>query len=573
MKFKRHPYFGIYNTKRNTFLVMNHQNSHFLIALLFIASFTKFSSGNVIKKQVKMANIGYISYTYDLYYGNPNPTSGQDPGFRQYPIFNFAYTSNTYTPDGRFIVPDNINVIGEQICNLDFASSTITGTQSYQNSLQVSVSVTGGYGPASFSASADYKSVKSGTSSQSNIYISNQGVCSVYNTNVNPASYPTVDPTFLKEVQALPATYTSATKAAYMTFLQKHGTHYFSQMRMGAKYGYLSQLSQTAWSTMNVQGITVSAAASYSAMASVGVKAMTSSQKTQAATFDSMKSNVKQITIGSAPPTDGNILTWANNCYGNPMPISYTLDSIANLFVSGFFPSQSNIATLQANLKLALADYCAYLVSIGAIASCANPPADPALPVVPNACRLCAGGCGNTFTVNGGSMCIQKDWGGFFYAYDNTCSGNPQQYRSLGDKGVNLCCQPETATTVGACRLCMSCGGQYSYDNGATNQDGRVNDPDWVSAYDFGCHGMQRGRVNNAGAGTGVHLCCKNSDICSYCDSCGGNYPQETGVLSVDSNWPGWLQARGNSCSGSPSSGINYDGGVSLCCKNNGVST
>ena len=153
---------------------------------------------------------------------------------------------------------------------------------------------------------------------------------------------------------------------------------------MGAKYGYLSQLSQTAWSTMNVQGITVSAAASYSAMASVGVTAMTSSQKEQAATFDSMKSNVKQITIGSAPPADGNILTWANNCYGNPMPISYTLESIASLFVAGLFPSQKNIAALQTNIKTALKEYCAYLVSIKAISSCANPPTDPALPVVTN---------------------------------------------------------------------------------------------------------------------------------------------------------------------------------------------
>ncbi len=556
---------------------MHQSNGNFLIALVLIAGFSQLyaitlTASTKTKTSTKMINIGYLTTTYDLYYGNPNPSNGLDPGFRAYPIFNFQYTKNTVTPDGLYLVPDNVNVIGEQICNLDFASTSITGTQSYTNSLQASVSVNGGYGPASFSASADYKSVQSGTSSQSSIYISNQGVCSVYNTNINPASYPTVDPTFLKEVQALPATYSSTTKAAYMSFLQKHGTHYFAQMRMGAKYGYLSQLSQTAWSTMNVQGITVSAAASYSAMASVGVKAMTSSQKEQAATFDSMKSNVKQITIGSAPPADGNILTWANNCYGNPMPISYTLESIASLFVAGLFPSLSNIATIQANIKSALNEYCAYLVSIKAIASCANPPADPALPVVPNACRLCNGGCGNSFTADGGVISLDQNLRDWFYQFDSTCSGIANDWTDITyNKGVHLCCQPQSSSNVGSCKFCNSCGGTYSYDNGAV-MNNNWGDANWVNAYDNQCTGSPRVRTNP----TGIHLCCANADICSFCLTCGGNYPEETAMMGNKNAWDNFFLARGKNCAGSPASitGIGAPGwGIALCCKTSGVPT
>ena len=557
---------------------MHQANGHFLIALLFIAGLSQISAITLtVSKEkttttTKMINIGYLTTTYDLYYGNPNPTNGLDPGFREYPIFNFQYTKNTVTPDGKYLVPDNVNVIGEQICNLDFASTSITGTQSYQNSLQVAVSVNGGFGAASFSASVDYKSVQQGTSSQSSIYISNQGSCSVYNTNINTAAFPAVNPTFLKEVQALPATYTATTKAAYMSFLQRHGTHYFTQMRMGAKYGYLSTVTQDSWTKMQSQGITVSAAASYSAAISVGVTAMTSSQTQAAQTFDSMKSNVKQISIGSAPPLDGSILTWANNCYSNPMPISYSLDSIANLFVAGLFPSVSNIATIKTNMQSALAEYCAYLVSIGALATCANPPADPALPVVTNACRLCNGGCGNSFTADGGVMSLDMNLRDWFYQYDSTCSGIANDWTDITyNKGVHLCCQPQSSSNLGSCKLCNSCGGTYGYDNGAV-MNNNYGDPNWVNAYDNQCSGSARTRTNP----TGIHLCCAGADICSFCTTCGGNYPEETGVMGNKNVWDNFFLSRGKNCAGSPTTinGMGAAGwGISLCCKTSGVPT
>lgn len=145
-------------------------NSHCVL----VFSFTKTLSKTIDQAtQTKMTNIGYLSYTYDIYYGNPQPTQGFDPGSRNYPIYNFLYNKKTTTSDGRYLIPDNIVGIGEQVCNLDFSSSSITGTNSYTNSLQVSVSVTGGFGAASFSASAYYKSVEQGTQSSSNIYITN----------------------------------------------------------------------------------------------------------------------------------------------------------------------------------------------------------------------------------------------------------------------------------------------------------------------------------------------------------------------------------------------------------------
>jgi len=470
------------------------------------------------------------------------------------------------TSDGRYMIPDSVEAIGEQICNLDFQSTTITGTTSYKNSLEVSVDVNAGYGPASFSASADYKSVSQGTTKDSNIYTMNEGTCSVYNTNLDPLDLPSVHSSFIKEVNALPLNYTASTKQAYMNFLTKRGTHYFTGMRMGARYGYMSTISSSAWTKMTSEGITVSAAASYSALVKVGVKTMTNDQKEQASTFDSSKTDWKIISIGSAPPVDGNVVSWAQNCYNNPMPITYSLDSIVNLFNSDFLPSNANLDTLSTNVQSALDDYCDYLKSKGSLLSCNYPDPDRPLPIVPNSCRLCAGGCGGSFSVDGGAMSLDQQWPNFFMTYDSKCGGTLQHNSYNEGAGVHLCCQPESTTTEGNCKLCSSCGADYGINVGAVMCD--ANWPNWINAFDNYCNGDLRNRNN---PGNGIQMCCKTNDICTLCSSCGGNYPQETGVLSYDQHWPNFFNIKGGSCAGSLLHN-SYSQGLSLCCKTTGSS-
>lgn len=416
---------------------------HMILLSFFLQTIFLISS-----QPAKLVNIGYLSYGYDIYFGNPNPTTGFDPGFRDLPFFDFQYTDQAMTSDGRYMIPDSVEAIGEQICNLDFQSTTITGTTSYKNSLEVSVDVNAGYGPASFSASADYKSVSQGTTKDSNIYTMNEGTCSVYNTNLDPLDLPSVHSSFIKEVNALPLNYTASTKQAYMNFLTKRGTHYFTGMRMGARYGYMSTISSSAWTKMTSEGITVSAAASYSALVKVGVKTMTNDQKEQASTFDSSKTDWKIISIGSAPPVDGNVVSWAQNCYNNPMPITYSLDSIVNLFNSDFLPSNANLDTLSTNVQSALDDYCDYLKSKGSLLSCNYPDPDRPLPIVPNSCRLCAGGCGGSFSVDGGAMSLDQQWPNFFMTYDSKCGGTLQHNSYNEGAGVHLCCQPDRKSVV-----------------------------------------------------------------------------------------------------------------------------
>ena len=81
-----------------------------------------------------MPNIGYVLDGYDIYFGNPARTgvsgSTPDPGFRGQPIFASSYEKKGVTPDGRFLIPDGMNVIScAGDCAMQFTSKSMSGLQ------------------------------------------------------------------------------------------------------------------------------------------------------------------------------------------------------------------------------------------------------------------------------------------------------------------------------------------------------------------------------------------------------------------------------------------------------------
>ena len=88
----------------------------------------------------------------------------------------------------------------------------------------------------------------------------------------------------------------------------------------------------------------------------------------------------------------------------------------------------------------------------------------------------------------------------------------------------------------------------------------------WIRAYDNSCNADARQRNNPS---DGIQLCCKGKPLCNFCSSCGGNYPQETGVVSVDQNWPNFFRGKSDSCGGD-NRVVGYNMGMKLCCQNMG---
>ena len=213
-----------------------------------------------------MPNIGYVLDGYDIYYGNPARTgvsgSTPDPGFRQQPIFDSSYSKGKVTPDGRFLIPDGMNVIScAGDCSMQFTSKSMSGMQSYTSSLDVKASVEGSGWGARFSASADYKHVDSSTKSSKSLFTHSEISCCAYTASVLDYAPPAFSENFLNGAKSLSTKYD---KTAYRDFIGTFGTHYVRRAHMGATYGQQSEISSSSWKQMEDMDINIKASAGYS---------------------------------------------------------------------------------------------------------------------------------------------------------------------------------------------------------------------------------------------------------------------------------------------------------------------
>lgn len=81
-----------------------------------------------------IANIDYMFSGYNLFEGNPITWSQScDPGFTGRKIFNPNYSRKTITSDGRYKVPNALNVITKKGCKFNFQSRVMKSGENIQN--------------------------------------------------------------------------------------------------------------------------------------------------------------------------------------------------------------------------------------------------------------------------------------------------------------------------------------------------------------------------------------------------------------------------------------------------------
>ena len=201
-----------------------------------------------------------------------------------------------------------------------------------------------------FSASADYKSVSSGTTKDKKVIITSKAECSIYDGQLQTFALPFFSKGFLAGVDTLSATYD---KESYSKFIEAFGTHYVSKIKMGARFGYYSIISENGWTTLTDKSLKVENAASLSGWGVSGSEhSMTDDEKKQAKEFDDSKESTKTFVLGSYPPSSGKSEDWAQQTLEDePMPIKYTLNSLNDLFTSKNFKDQKNIDVIKSNIE------------------------------------------------------------------------------------------------------------------------------------------------------------------------------------------------------------------------------
>jgi len=336
------------------------QNRPILTELL---SNTNIESSHADGSSSPMENTGYLFYGYNIYTGNPHSTEGSiDPGFTN-PIFKTSYEMNHLTGDLRFMVPDGV-VLGKNVgCDISMSTSAIRDASSYKTSLEAEISGGASWGIGSFSASASFKAVLEGSSSNEQMYVESKADCRIFTGHLNIYLPPKLDNTFVKAIDYIDELNFEDSKDEYFTFITFFGTHFINSIEMGARYGYLEKTTIKEYAS----GTSISASLSVSGSYGVGNASARVGGGSDTTSSGSNKSkNVKIFSIGVPPPSDGNASSWAEKSLLEPMPIKYSIRPITEIFTNPFFDLSNlkdeglkiDIPNFVKNLNLAMKAYC-----------------------------------------------------------------------------------------------------------------------------------------------------------------------------------------------------------------------
>lgn len=324
----------------------------------------------------KLPNIDFLGNGYDIIKGNPH-TDLIDPGFRQQ-MFTFDYSKQTTSADGKWLIPNNVEMLPFTSCSYHSDTTEIRGTTSYQHILNVDAKIEAGYESPAFSAkfsvSTDYKSMEKKTTNEHHKFVSSVAKCVSYRAQIRQHLPFNLSDEFVEIVRNLPTTADTAASHPYADLIEEFGTHYLSTMIMGSKAVLNSEFDSNGWATEKSNSISIGVAASLSFRGfTAGASTLTTDEKTRAETFEKNRLDVHESYMGSRPVT-GDWTEWAKASGDSPYPISYALLPITNLFQKRYFAGDDPTIL---NTKLALLNdsYWAYC---GRLPGCDVPVPDPA---------------------------------------------------------------------------------------------------------------------------------------------------------------------------------------------------
>lgn len=307
-------------------------------------------------------------FGYDIIKGYPN-SNGHDPGFT-YQIFSADYSDYRQTSDCRYSIPKGLVVIPDVSCVTSFASTVIRNSFELQKSLSSSVEASGGYGGFSFSASSSYKKASSEVSTGQKVYITSWATCTYYFSKIDLVQPPPLHPSFYRWVKRLER---NTSEANLLAFVKYYGTHFASSVVFGARFMKQHSMTSQSYQTAITRKISVSAQASYSGLVSVsGGFSLDKSQREAASKF-SQEVETTTITVGAPPPSNGDAIFWASAVKENPVPTSYKIEPIANLFTKAFMKGTGiNYNLIRTKLVGIEKRYCQQMLHKGIVNNCNN---------------------------------------------------------------------------------------------------------------------------------------------------------------------------------------------------------
>ncbi|XP_004349122.1 hypothetical protein CAOG_02372 [Capsaspora owczarzaki ATCC 30864] len=342
-----------------------------------------------------LQNIAYLGRGYDVVRGNPQSTGTEvDPGIRA-SIMVLEHAERRMTADGKFYVPDNVDVIMEPVNRFESSSKLVRSEQSYKTMLEsdLKIRASASYGPfakGSFSASESYQQVRDSMLKRESMFLDSRAETVSYRARLEdtlplkltgefrhavqrltpPALFSqcciTVNPDADPDVRCFPVEC-----SAYDDLLETFGTHYMHEVTMGGRgmQRFSIDMSEAATLDETVTGSTVATEISggFGAFsASIGFDmSMKLSQQARSMSMSSTSKSTEWF-IGGEPGlgqfSADDLLTslkdWARTVGSNPVPIRMQVAPIIELLDALLFPEDPHIADKQTLLASYLASYC-----------------------------------------------------------------------------------------------------------------------------------------------------------------------------------------------------------------------
>ncbi|CAC5423373.1 unnamed protein product [Mytilus coruscus] len=276
-------------------------------------------------------DIDYAFFGYNILKGYPL-ANGHDPGFT-YPIFETDYTERRESSDCRYRIPRGLVVVPDVSCITSFSSTTVQNKYELTKSLSQSAKVSVGVGIVAFSASAGYKESSSELSTGEFVKIISTAKCTYYFCKLDKVSHPYFTKSFISSVKKLDE---STQDQIYLDFFHYYEKHFLNYTEFGARFTYEHTMDSKTFQKKEEAGHNVGVDASYSGEYKIGGGFnMDSTHKQDASNF-AKDVTTKTFTVGAPPPANGDAMTWVSTVKQSPVPMSYKLSPISELFTEKY---------------------------------------------------------------------------------------------------------------------------------------------------------------------------------------------------------------------------------------------
>jgi len=318
------------------------------------------SSEKLVDALERLPNVRYLGMGYDLINGNPE-NNVRDPGF-SFGVLKFTWSAGTTTPDGKYLVPDHVQTNLNESCGIKGEVSKEYGSSSYQEAISVGVAVEEvgkiGIWSARFSASTAYKEITESTTQYHRFYSSARAECILYELKSNYLNAPIgVTSDFERAVSDLTL---SNNDIVYTNFINTYGTHFASEVTMGAKMVIRSEFDEPALTIMEDNDLNIETCTKLSFRHSFHGDLVneTQDEKEQREAFERNRRSYKESFLGRRPPSNRTWETWTHSIRDSPIPIRYKLVPLTALLTTKFFPSLSDVSIKRDQLDAACSRYC-----------------------------------------------------------------------------------------------------------------------------------------------------------------------------------------------------------------------